>query len=73
MYEYPYPYNQVNWTANDQKYWFAMCRRFKYPVSKVRDPYRYLIETNKDATWEAEYQQYLTEQNAAPAAAEGSA
>lgn len=61
MHEYPYPYDQTNWTANDQKYWFRMCRQYKYPVANVRDPYKYLIQTNQDATWEADYQRYLTE------------
>lgn len=60
MYEYPYPYNQTNWTESDQKYWFKMCRSYRYPVTSVREPYRYLIETNQDSTWQQDYQNYLT-------------
>lgn len=61
--EYPYPYNQTPiWNEVDQKYWFKMCRSYRYPVTSVREPFQYLIKENKDAVWEAEYQQYLAEQ-----------
>lgn len=59
MYEYPYPYDQTNWTSQDQKYWFNMVRKYRYPVSSVREPFRYLIQENKDTVWEQEYQDYL--------------
>lgn len=60
---YPYPYDQVNWTESDQKYWFKMCRSYRYPVTSVREPFRYLIETNQDANWELDYQNYLNQPN----------
>ncbi|MGG1598020.1 hypothetical protein [Paenibacillus naphthalenovorans] len=63
---YPYPYDQTIWNANDQRYWFNMVRKYRYPVIRVREPFRYLIEANKDAIWEEEYQQYLLEQQAVP-------
>lgn len=59
MYQYPYPYDQTNWTESDQKYWFNMVRKYRYPVLSVREPYRYLIQENKDLVWEQEYQDYL--------------
>lgn len=62
MYEYPYPFNDPLWNLNDQKYWFKMVRTYHFPVTSVRAPHRYLIETNQDATWEASYAQYLSEQ-----------
>lgn len=62
MHEYPYPYDQPNWTAIDQRYWFRMCRTYRYPIASVRDPYKYLIQSNQDATWEADYQRYQDEQ-----------
>jgi hypothetical protein len=59
-----YPFDQPNWTASDQKYWFNMCRKFRYPVTSVREPHRYLIEENKDDVWEQEYQDYLDTKSA---------
>lgn len=58
-----YPYDQTNWTASDQRYWFKMCRSYRYPVSAVRDPYKQLIQENKDDVWEEEYDAYLTSQS----------
>jgi hypothetical protein len=56
-----YPYDQSNWTGVDQKYWFNMVRKYRYPVTAVREPYRYLIQKNKDDVWEQEYQEYLNQ------------
>jgi hypothetical protein len=63
-YEYPYPYDQANWNAIDQKYWCKMCGTYRYPVAKVREPFRYVIEAGKTATWETEYNDYLASLNA---------
>ena len=61
MHDYPHPFNEVVWNTVDQAYWFKMCRSYRYPVSLVREPFRCLIEANKDDVWEAEYEQYLQE------------
>jgi hypothetical protein len=59
---YPYPYDQPTWTESDQKYWFNMVRKYRYPVTSVRAPYQHLIKTNQDATWQDDYAKYLLEQ-----------
>lgn len=59
MYQYPYPYDQTNWTVNDQKYWCNMVNKYRYPIANVREPFRYIIENQKCNTFEAEYNEYL--------------
>lgn len=63
MYEYPYPYDQPTWNVGDQLYWCKMCNVYRYPVSRVREPFRYIIEAGKSNTFEQEYQDYLVSLN----------
>lgn len=53
------PWNDPIWNLSDQRYWFKMCRAYRYPVTRVLDPFRVLIETEQDEMWEADYQLYL--------------
>ncbi len=62
MYEYPYPYNQPNWTAPDQRYWCKMVNVYRFPVNRAPVVYQYIITSGKSSTWETEYAQYLQEQ-----------
>jgi hypothetical protein len=64
MHEYPYPYDQPTWNVNDQNYWINMVTKYRYPVTKVPELYRYIIEQGKQATFEQEYQEYLASQSA---------
>ena len=61
------PWNDPIWNVADQRYWFKMCRAYKYPVARVREPFRALIESEQDETWEADYQEHLDSLSAPPA------
>jgi len=56
-----YPYNDPYWNVQDQKYLCKM-HGYGYPISRIRDPFKYIIQNNKCSTFEAEYQEYLASQ-----------
>jgi hypothetical protein len=57
-----YPYDQPNWTVNDQKYWCKLVNAYRFPIESVPAVYRSIITDGKSATFEAEYQQYVNAQ-----------
>lgn len=57
-----YPYNNPYWNINDQRYWCKM-NGYGFPVSRIRDPFRYIIEQGKCNTFESEYADYLATQD----------
>jgi hypothetical protein len=64
-----YPYNDPYWNLNDQKYLCKM-NGWGYPISRIREPFKYIIEQKKCSTFEAEYAQWLEDQQAQQAPAD---
>jgi hypothetical protein len=56
-----YPYDDPYWNVQDQKYLCKM-NGYGYPLSRIREPFKYIIEQGKCSTFEAEYQEYLASQ-----------
>jgi hypothetical protein len=46
------------WNVNDQKYWCKM-NGYGYPVLRIQEHFRYIIENKKCSTFEADYQAWL--------------
>lgn len=65
-----YPYNDPMWNERDQDY---LCRMagYGYPVTRIREPFRYIVENGKCSTYKPEYQAYLDslKQTSAPSEA----
>lgn len=53
-----HPFDAPGWNPQDQSYLCDMVG-YGFPVAKVREPFRYIIEQGRCATWPAEYEAYL--------------
>lgn len=52
------PFNDPLWNENDQQYWINMVVKYRYPVLRVRAPFKEIIEQGRIDTWRLEFMEY---------------